>query len=218
MSNKVNSVWRTAFFALFGIYAIVGFNVCRLAIKSGEEKHDMIQLWHNQALKKDIQIAGLQQDSVRNLMWKDSAVKAQDARIDRSDKATIVYKTKLIPTPLVSLDSCRDQLAYRDTVILLQDTTISGLKEKANVLATYEAREDTLQNKVLMTERTYSSAVVSQRDSVAAEIPKLQKKIDNPWHFGLYAGYGVTISGGMAYAGPQAGGGVVYTIRIRRKK
>lgn len=49
-------------------------------------------------------------------------------------------------------------------------------------------------------------------------ITKQAKQLDNPWSFGLHAGYGATLSAGQLYMGPQAGASVQYKIRIRKRK
>jgi hypothetical protein len=58
-------------------------------------------------------------------------------------------------------------------------------------------------------------------DSLMGNAEKMQgiiNRMDNPWSFGFHAGYGATISGGRAYAGPQAGIGINYWIRFKRRK
>lgn len=112
----------------------------------------------------------------------------------------------------------RAQLTLRDQAI---DNCDSSLSVRSGELAqakaftvsiqAIEARKDTVQ------ERAISALNAAAWDN-AKRAEKLEKKLDNPWSFGLHAGYGATMAGGQVYTGPQIGGGVQYKIRLKRRR
>lgn len=67
-----------------------------------------------------------------------------------------------------------------------------------------------------------ASQAVDSLGSIAGKmqgvIDKQAKQLDNPWSFGIHAGYGATLSGGQVYMGPQAGASVQYKIRLKNRK
>lgn len=112
----------------------------------------------------------------------------------------------------------RSQLTLRDQAIDNCDSSLSvrsgelaQAKEFTASIQALEARKDTIQERAI-------TALNAAAWSNAKRADKLEKKLDNPWSFGLHAGYGITISGGQVYAGPQAGAGIQYKIRLRRKR
>lgn len=148
----------------------------------------------------------------------DSIKLASDHAIDSLSRSAGRTRVKIVPV-LVSSDSvCLAQVHYRDTLIKTQDSTISTLYGERKALRvasdTIEARWE---RKDRSSEKTiHQLADECYRQSAARQ--KAEKKLDNPWSFGLHAGYGATMSGGQVYMGPQAGASVQYKIRLRKRR
>lgn len=112
----------------------------------------------------------------------------------------------------------RRQIDFRDQAIDFCDSTLSAkgaelsaAKAFQDSLQAIEAKRDTIQEKAI-------TALNAAAWDNAKRAEKLGRRLDNPWSFGLHAGYGVTLNNGQVLAGPQAGAGVQYKIRIRRKR
>lgn len=112
----------------------------------------------------------------------------------------------------------RSQLILRDQAIDNCDSSLSvrsgelaQAKSFHDAVQALEAKRDTIQ------ERSIIALNAAAWDN-AKRADKLEKKLDNPWSFGLHAGYGLMLNNGQVLAGPQVGAGIQYKIRIRRKR
>lgn len=164
-----------------------------------------------------------QRDSIIRYQSQIKHIKDSNAQIvANKDRYAWWLKGQIRPAAEVvsKLDSTEvsRQLGYRDQAIDNCDSTRqvlaaekSAIEAKQEAIEAAQAKEDSIADKSI---NSLNDAAIEQYHRAE----RLDKKLDNPWSFGLHGGYGATLAGGRVYAGPQIGIGVDYKIRFKRRK
>ncbi len=198
-----------------------GFNQ-RAELANHESKdHETLKLWHNQVLRKDIELA--EQDTIISTVraWKDSITHHYDSVIKRRNATISRLSSRRLPVQVIidadSLELTRAQLEDRDSTIDQQALNIVDLKEKIGLDHEADSIEDRAYERKVKALRNYSILVGRQRDSTARENRKIVKKLDRNIVISVGASATAT-EDGMSY-GPSINVGYrIASFRLGKRK
>lgn len=112
----------------------------------------------------------------------------------------------------------RRQLLLRDTALANCDSTTSTLYAQIKATGRLQEKKDSLHAKLQKKAETAVSDLAEAAYLNSQRADRSERRANNPWGISGYAGYGATLAGGKVFMGPQAGVGVTYTIKLRKRK